>query len=72
MFVGVSVGVAVGASVDVYVADRGLPWHIVGAAVDLAVDISANGSMASCMGLHGVTRFPTQLRRSPWNVRGKP
>ena len=61
-------GVAVGAAVDAAVGDRGLPWYVVGAALEIAVEIT----MASAMGLHGVPLLAAAFSGSPWNVRGSP
>ena len=52
----VSVGWSVGASVDVSVGDRGLPWCAVGAAVEFAVEIAVDLAMEIA------------LERLPWLV----
>ena len=69
-----------GASVDVPVGDRGLPWYAVGAAVkipgviavNLAGEIVVEVAIASATGLHGVALHLVEFHGSPWNVRRNP
>ena len=78
--VGVSVRVALGASPDVSVGDRGFPWYAVGTAEDIAVDIAETlpwtlpWRLPSKLtkGLHRVLLLAVAFRGSSWNVSGSP
>ena len=63
-----SVGVSVRALVEVPVGDRGFPWYVVDAAVDIAVD----AAVARATRLHGVAVPTAAFGGNPWNVRGIP
>ena len=45
---------------------------VVGAAVEIAMEIAVRIGMASAMGLHGVPLLAAAYRGSSWNVRGSP
>ena len=76
MSVGASENVAVGASVDVPIGVRGFvvcdAVEIAGViTADLAVEIAAEVTIASAMGLHDVLLLAVAFRRSPWGVCGR-
>ena len=60
-----SVGVAVGVSLDVSVG--GLPWYAVVSVVEIAVEIA----MTSAICPYGVPLLAAAFRGSPWSARGR-